>query len=157
MWTRARLRVLATLAAVALIAAGAGVLKFLEARPSVGISADFSPGMWVTRQGPYLHLGWRADAPSVLQASGGVLTITEGTHRRQLKLDRQQLATASVAYHPLGRDVSFRLDLAAANAIVSETLRFEEAPCQTVVSSAPKASRPSGRHPSRARWYDDGL
>ena len=138
-------------------AAGYGVLKFSGARPSAGMTANFSPAMWVTREGAYLHVRWRPDAPSIASARRGLLTITDGSRRKELQLDHRQLTTASIAYHPLGNDVSFRLELTGGNTIVSEALRLQEAPCQATTPTRPQATGASVKRARSPAWYDDGL
>jgi hypothetical protein len=98
--------------------------------PARRVEADSAPALSVERNGTYLQVAWDASAPAVACAADGILRITDGSIHKELHLDRAQLRAASVAYAPLGNEVTFELDLAGGKIAVSETFRLEEAPRQ---------------------------
>jgi len=114
--------------AVPLLAIEYAVLDAQARRASVAGSRDFSPALHIERNGRYLRVNWNRNAAAVRQASRGLLEITDGPYRRALALDSRQLQTGSFAHSPAGSDVSFRLELVAANTLVSESLRVVENP-----------------------------
>jgi hypothetical protein len=152
-----RTAAMAALLLASLAAAEYRVLKFSPPHPSAGAASNVSPAMWVTRQGEYLQVSWRYDAASIASARRGMLIITDGGHRKAIQLDRKQLTTAGVAYRPFGNDVGFRLELTGSNAIVSEALRWQEAPCQVAGPTHALASRPGVPRTHSRPWHDDGL
>ncbi len=108
-----------------------------------GVEAS-PPLLSVERNGSSLRLNWNHRAPAVIQAGRGVLTIADGARRRRIELDTRQLRTGSVAYFPIGGDVSFRLELEGTGPAVGESLRVlnggslaAQAPSTVAVRPAP--------------------
>jgi hypothetical protein len=153
--------VLAAAAAVAVFSAG--VAEYHIVRSSVAAApARSAPLLEVQQNGAYLMVNWDRDAPAVRDAARGVLSVTDGTYRRDLALDKQQLRSGSLAYLPLGNDVSFRLRLLGGKAAVNESLRVVTA--ETVAKAAPplEAADPAPPKPEpkkrpKRTFFDDGL
>jgi hypothetical protein len=151
--------------------AGLGVLLCLGAVEYLVLRAQFrstasTPALRVERRGGYLDVRWNRDAPDSVRAERGLLEITDGSARQQLRLDAGQLRTGSVAYSPRTNDVSIRLELFGAAGTRSESLRVVDnthraTPCPVVEQAQPPPpAQPRSSPPQRANrraWQDDGL
>jgi hypothetical protein len=154
----------------ALVLAGFGVLdyqvgKAFGSRPSETRSSG-APALRVEREGSYLRVNWSRDAAVSLHAGGGMLTIVDGRRRMEIPLDAKQLRMGSVAYAPIGEEVSFQLEIKGSRSSVSESLQVITPPVVSTLrpQPQPKPLRPAAvrmRKPpprSLARLvYDDGL
>ncbi len=76
----------------------------LQARAS---SAEL--GLRVNSENDRLLLSWNALNPFVMSATGGILLIEDGSQRREVHLDTNQIADGVVSYKPTTNDVTFRL------------------------------------------------
>ncbi len=147
-WLRGSLRRVRwePMAAGAIVLLCLGVIEYQllkgSGRPAPAAPVATPPGLRVERSGPYLQVNWNRTAPAVLRAERGVLEITDGAHRKELRLDAGQVRTGSVAYAPLSGDVSFRLDLTGGGDTVSESLRVVENLDRPHLQSAAAAMRP---------------
>jgi hypothetical protein len=154
---------LALAAAAAVAVFSAGVAEYYIVRsPAAATPALSAPLLEVQQNGAYLMVNWDRGAPAVRDATRGVLSVTDGSYRRHLALDEQQLRSGSLAYLPLGSDVSFRLQLFGGKAPVSESLRVVTA--EAVATAAPPAvaaipapPKPERKKPAKRPFFDDGL
>ncbi len=133
-------------------------------RPAV-VVADFAPSLSIEPSGSYLQVSWKRNAVAVLKAERGILSITEGSYRKDLTLDERQLRTGAVVYAPRGNEVNFRLELLEGRTTVTESLRFVSAPkdpVQVAVAPPPEEAKKPGpveakAQPRKRAFFDDGL
>ncbi len=69
----------------------------------------------VERSAGQLLLTWNREAEAVRAATRAVLSISDGPQQENVELGLEQLRNGSVVYSPLTSDVSFRLEVIAAN------------------------------------------
>jgi len=110
--------------------------------PSATAQTEAAPALRVERNGSYLQFGWDPTAPVVSSAPGALLRITDGAIHKEIHLDRAQLTAASVAYLPLGNEVTFELRLAGGRIAVTETFRLEEGPRRAAPVVSAGAAKP---------------
>ncbi len=79
--------------------------------PHGGPGDPFSVSLDVTRQSGNLILRWDRQAPAILEATRGLLTIDEGAVSTPVSLSSEQLRTGSVVYPHKAPEVRFRLEL----------------------------------------------
>ena len=113
-----------------------GVLEYQILKGGPGASP--MPDLRVERSGAHLQVNWNHDAPAVRQAERAVLFISDGGFRKEFQLDSRQLRAGSIAYAPIGNDISFRLELLGAHKTVSESLRFVGPPEAQAANSGPQ-------------------
>lgn len=58
-----------------------------------------------------LELNWDREAPAVLEASSGILVVTDGPVRQSIALPPADIRAGRFSYVPLHNDISFRLEL----------------------------------------------
>ncbi len=72
-----------------------------------------------------LDVTWDRNAPAIVQAKRGVLSISDGSNKKDLELTGPQLRTGRVLYSRLSTDVGLRLEVFADGATpVTETIRI---------------------------------
>ena len=72
-----------------------------------------------------LEVTWDRNAPSIMRAKHGVLSISDGSNRRDLELSGAQLRNGRVLYSRLSGDVNLRLDVFPdGQETVSESIRI---------------------------------
>ncbi len=141
---------------------------FDHSRRPAAVQANFAPALSIEPSSGYLRVCWNRNAPAVLKAERGVLSITDGGFRKDLDLDEHQLRTGAVVYAPRGNEVNFRLDLLDRRTTVSESLRFvSSAPVapaapapavQTAAVTREKANSIEAKAKTKRRvFFDDGL
>lgn len=137
-------------------------------RRPAAVQANFAPSLSVEPSGGYLQVYWNRNAPAVLKAERGVLSITDGGFQKELNLDESQLRTGAVVYAPRGNEVNFRLDLLDGRTTVSESLRFvsgtpivpaaQASAVQTAAVTREKTDTVEAKAKARRRvFFDDGL
>ena len=85
-----------------------------------------------------LDVNWDRNAPAILRAKHGVLSITDGGNRRDLELSGAQLRNGRVLYSRLSGDVNLRMEVfPEGRNSVSESIRI-------VSTDALKSEAPSG-------------
>jgi hypothetical protein len=97
-----------------------------SARP---IPDPYSVHLNAVEQDQSVLVRWDRDSEAVKTALHGVLTITEGSASKEVKLDFPELRNGTVLYHKVGPQVSFKLDLYfKENRVLTEslTMRFAE-------------------------------
>ncbi|MGE5570179.1 MAG: hypothetical protein ACM3S5_14180 [Rhodospirillales bacterium] len=89
----------------------------------------YALSLLVVESGQNLHLTWDRNAPALAQASGAVLSITDGGQARTLDIPLAQLREGSVTYRRTSGSVTFRLEVFLKNKrSLSETWSLEAAP-----------------------------
>ena len=72
-----------------------------------------------------LDVTWDRNAPAIMQAKRGVLSITDGSNKKDLDLTGAQLRTGRVLYSRLSADVGLRLEVYGDGPTpVTETIRI---------------------------------
>ncbi len=90
----------------------------------LGLKPDNSSlGLRVENQGVWLRVTWDREALGVRSATQGYLEITDGSERREARLDSHELAEGSVLYRPESGDIALLLKLRGKRGVVSESLR----------------------------------
>ncbi len=99
-------------------------------------SDPYALSLVVIEYGENLLLSWDRNALAIGKADRGVLSITDGTHRRSVELSAAQLRNENVTYLRLSPMVDFRLEVfLKARRSVSETIQVRAG------ASAASASR----------------
>jgi hypothetical protein len=65
----------------------------------------------ITRKGSDLQITWNRKSEFIQRATGATLYITDGRHRTNIALDRQQLQTTEILYVPRSSDIDLRLEV----------------------------------------------
>jgi len=112
------------LAPVFLIAAGvAGFFAYRElsipkspaspvgAAAPAGIETALPLKLSVAEKEKQLEVTWDRNAPAILQARRGVLSISDGSNKQDLELSGAQLRTGRVIYSRLSPDVALRMEV----------------------------------------------
>ena len=112
------------LAPVFLIAAGvAGFFAYRELSlpksPATPVTADTPAGidtalplkLSVAEKQNQLEVTWDRNAPAILQARRGVLSISDGSNKQDLELSGAQLRTGRVIYSRASPDVALRMEV----------------------------------------------
>lgn len=108
--------------------AASGTLPAPPARP-VQPRDPYALSLLVVESGQNLHLTWDRDAPALAQASGAVLSITDGGQTRTLDIPLTQLREGSVTYRRTSGSVTFQLEVFLKNRrSLSETWSLKAAP-----------------------------
>jgi capsular exopolysaccharide synthesis family protein len=68
-------------------------------------------GLQVRRGAGQFQVNWDRNAPEILRARHGVLTVRDGSYEAHLDLDAPQLRSGSLAYTSAGADLRFQLDV----------------------------------------------
>ncbi len=131
-------------AAVAAVVLGVGAMEYqiLGVRGGSG-GGEGSPALKVERNGNYLQVSWDRNAPIVARSKEGLLVISDGQFRKEIKLEAAHLRGGTVAYAPSGEDVNFRLELKDGQRSVSESLRVVTASPADGRGMQPAVSEPA--------------
>jgi protein TonB len=144
--------ILGFLAGVALVAVG--LLSLRGGRLLQPLSNAFATGtesgleLRVQRSGNDLQLSWNRNAPILLKATAGRLSIADGSIHKNLDLDLSELRSGSILYSPITDNAVLRLDvLGAGSATTSESVRIVAGllpplPAQFQISNAAPPSAP---------------
>lgn len=124
--------------------------KPVEVKPPVPVSAQVTPplpaehlGLDVQHDGRQLRLRWDRNARPIRDAAKAVLEIKDGDHQSQLTLNGAELRSGLLSYWPETQDVTFRLEVVAADQTLSESVRaVNGASVPPVVTPAPVATPP---------------
>lgn len=143
-----RLWVIAALAALLLLAAAAVGLFLMrgmpvrQAAPSTRVAV--SPlALTADRSGTDYHVTWDRNAPAVLFASRGLLTITDSGSVRVIDLDLAQLKNGSLLYTPVSGDVLIQLEVIGSGPAATESVRvLGPGPARDGVQPAPLVVKP---------------
>jgi hypothetical protein len=121
--------VLGFLTGVALIAAG--LFSFRSGRlfqllsNMVVTRSESALGLRAERSGNDLQLSWDRDAPILLKATAGRLSIADGGIHKNLGLELSELQRGSILYSPITDNVVLRLEVLSAGSVTtSESVRF---------------------------------
>ncbi len=71
----------------------------------------YNVALSATAQNQSVLVRWNGDAEAVKTALRGALTISEGAASKEVRLDTAELRNGTVLYHPLGGEISFKLEL----------------------------------------------
>lgn len=112
---------------------------FQSDTPRLGI------GLGATRKGSGLEIDWNRGGAWLQDARSGVLSIVDGSWRKTIPLDRQQLETARVVYVPRTGDVQVRFDVSTSGPPLQETLSVIEP--DAFVPTAPQRTVPGTKEP----------
>jgi hypothetical protein len=92
---------------------------------AVGGREPFLLSLTAEKSGNTVNLLWDRQAPVILKARSGLLTIADGSFNKSLDLDPSQLQNGSVIYRYLTNRVTFRLEVFSRNrASVVETVEI---------------------------------
>jgi hypothetical protein len=80
-------------------------------------------GLQVKRQAGDLNLAWDHKSPTVTAATSGFLSIEDGTLKRKISLDAQQLRGESILYSPVSDQVLIQLTLSGPTGGATESVR----------------------------------
>lgn len=108
-------------------------------RPRLGLKAKW--------QGPDLELTWDHESPSVATATSGLISIVDGSVKREISLDVQQLRGESILYSPASDQVLIQLAVTTPTNAVPESIRVIRpgatpaySPAATATAYQPKPS-----------------
>ncbi len=148
------------LAAVGLMmGAGAAYLTVHQRPPAAPVAVAPKPApapnataLYVQHDGRSLRLHWNPD----VQASSGILWITDGERDTRLDLNAQELHAGVATYWPDSREVNFRLELdgnpaGAIRASADKPPEPESQPAPVAVAAAPTPRRAAARPVRLAR------
>ena len=108
-----------------------------------------SLGLQVRRQAEDLKLSWDHGSPTVIAATSGLISIEDGTLKRKIPLDGQQLRWESILYAPISDQVLIQLTLTGPTGDVTESVRVirgQEIPRYATPAPTPQ-SLPADRVP----------
>jgi hypothetical protein len=86
-----------------------GASYFRDA-PATPAENAYSFGLSATDDGGHVHIKWNRQAPAVLSARGGRITISDNGSSRVLDLDLRQLQNGTVIYRRIGDKVGVKLE-----------------------------------------------
>ena len=105
-----------------------GFQAAISLRPAgpAGMARDpFLLSLTAQKSGSNVNLLWDRQAPVILKARSGLLTIADGSFNKSVELDASQLQNGSVTYRYLTNRVTFRLEVFSLNrASVVETVEI---------------------------------
>lgn len=114
-----------------------GFQAAISLRPTGGSGTGREPyslSLTAAKSGNTIRVRWDRQAPVILKARSGLLTITDGSYSKALSLEPGQLQNESVIYHYLTSVVKFRLEVVSRDqASVTEAVEVhtDDAPGQT--------------------------
>lgn len=110
---------------IAAVAAGFFLTRRGVYRQQEASSSNPAPALSLTaeRSGPDYRVTWDRNAPAVMFATGGLLTITDGGIRRVIDLDMAQLKGGSLLYTPVSGDALIQLEVMGSGPAVTESVR----------------------------------
>jgi protein TonB len=130
-------------AVAALFLIGVGGLMYFRPVAGKGTAAVSGPdaaslALRVERNAGQLLLSWNREATAVKAAQAAVLSIMDGDHKEDIKLELGQLRGGSIVYSPITNDVSFRLEVTDSKGqSTNETVR--------VIAGRPSPAAPLGQ------------
>jgi hypothetical protein len=86
-------------------------ISFRPAGLSSPAREPYALSLVAEKSGSTINLRWDRQAPIILKARSGLLTITDGSYTKSLELDPSQLQNETVIYHFLTSHVKFRLEV----------------------------------------------
>ena len=96
-------------------------------QPQAPAASSSSPqsgvGLQVRWQAKDLNLTWDHESPAVLTAASGSISIEDGSVKRKITLDAQQLRGESILYSPVSNQVLVQLTLATPAGDVTQSVR----------------------------------
>ena len=102
---------------------GSGILSF-PLRGN-GKAVPYSLGLEATENGNQVKIRWDRKSRAIAEAQRGVLSISDGTFRKDLELEANELRTGSLSYAALTPQINFRLEVFTdKRSSVSQTLTF---------------------------------
>lgn len=133
------------LAAILLVGAGAAVIlqqaghhAGAAATPAAETDAVRPLGLYVDPSGPDWRISWNSSATALQGARGVQLFVRDGDDQKRIDLSPQDLQSASYRYQAQGRDVTFRLEVTAADGRVSaESFRLLKTAEKTAAAQPP--------------------
>jgi hypothetical protein len=105
-------------------------------------------GLQVKKQAGDLNLTWDHESPAVTAATSGLISIQDGSVKRKITLDAQQLRGESILYSPLSDQVLIQLTITGPTGDATESIRVirgQEIP--KYASPAPTPQLPAERVP----------
>lgn len=96
-----------------------------QPQPAPIVSPPSQPGLGlqVKRQAGDLNLTWDHGSPAVTAATSGFISIEDGTLKRKISLDTQQLRGESILYSPASDQVLIQLTLTGPTGAATESVR----------------------------------
>ncbi len=114
-------------------------ISLRPAGSAMGARDPYALFLTAARTNDTVNLRWDRQAPAILKARNGLLTITDGAYNKTLELDQSQLHYGTVIYRFLTNHVTFRLEVFSRDrASVVESLEFH-----TDVGAAPSPAEAS--------------
>lgn len=115
-------------------------------RPSLAPSSLPHPriGLQARRQDRDLELTWDRESPSVAAATSGLISIEDGSVKREIALNAQQLHGESILYSPTSDQVLIQLAITTPAGVVTESVRViqtEQIPNYSVTAAKPPEER----------------
>ena len=107
MLLRQWLRVLILLGSVAAIFS----YRDLDSSKASSLQSGLPLKLSVTENGNELEVTWNRNVPAIVRAKRGVLSISDGSNKRDLELNGVQLRNGRVHYSPVSNDVRLRLEV----------------------------------------------
>lgn len=112
-------------------------------KPQPALSSPSSPhpriGLQARRQDRDLELTWDRESPWVAAATSGFISIQDGSVKRQIPLDAQQLHGEVILYSPTSDQVLIQLTITGPTGVMTESVRVIRAGAiptyKTVVST----------------------
>jgi hypothetical protein len=80
-------------------------------------------GLQARRQDRDLELSWNRESPWVTAATSGLISIKDGSTKRQISLDSQQLRGESILYSPTSDQVLIQLTITTPAGVTTESVR----------------------------------
>ncbi|HMA10121.1 MAG TPA: hypothetical protein VKP68_19735, partial [Ramlibacter sp.] len=112
-------------------------ISLRPAGPAAAARDPFLLLLTAEKSGSNVNLRWDRQAPVILKARSGLLTIADGSLNKAVELDASQLQNGSVTYRYLTNRVTFRLEVFSLNrASVVETVEIHT----SVGPAAPEAA-----------------
>ena len=110
-------------------------------------------GLQARRQERDLELTWDRESPSIAAATSGLISITDGSLKRQIPLDAQQLRGESILYSPKSGQILIQLAVTTPTGVVTESFRIirpEEMPNHSASSPPDRSVKPQQAAPEPA-------
>ena len=79
-------------------------------------------GLHAKRDSTDVEITWNREAPVVVAATSGVLSITDGNIKRDIAFDATQMRNSSVVYSPTSDRLSIRLSITTAASTINESI-----------------------------------
>jgi len=143
-----------------LIAGVAGFFAYRNVNSSNAPAASYPAGvdtalplkLSVAETQNQLEVTWDRNAPAIASAKRGVLSISDGSNRRDLELSGAQLRNGRVLYSRLSGDVNLRMEVfPEGRKSVSESIRIVSTDEPTAVEPPPPAAPVAANHSSKKK------